>query len=42
MIEQEEKINLNVWKNVKSQFQHCFPRVVQGVTEGINAFADCC
>jgi hypothetical protein len=25
LIEEEEEINLNIWKNVKSQFQHHFP-----------------
>jgi hypothetical protein len=25
MIEEEEEINLNIWKNVKSQFQQHFP-----------------
>jgi hypothetical protein len=25
MIEEEEEINLNIWKNIKRQFQMCFP-----------------
>ncbi len=25
MIEEEEEINLNIWKNFKRQFQMCFP-----------------